>query len=237
LGKVSAWLRLQSSAQAAGEFTDWVDVLNSNPGVINAARRPAVGAAANSLPVAVFATNDAVAWPLATGNSDRDNRGYAFWFNFTSSAGTQVLLATNQGTNGASVRQQTVFSTGGRNINFDNYISGADGRQGASAGNVLAAAGTWCWVRLHYKSSGATEADRALLYVDGALKTLTFSAIGAGGTLGTLPAATGNTIIGNFNDGAASNPINASMGPNLFVLNADLTAAEELALMNFERPT
>ena len=65
-GKVAAWLRLQASAQSAGEWTNWVDVLNSNPVAYNAARRPAVGASANALPIATFngATPDVGAWPL-----------------------------------------------------------------------------------------------------------------------------------------------------------------------------
>jgi hypothetical protein len=52
-----------------------------------------------------------------------------------------------------------------------------------------------------------------------------------------LLAPTGNALLGNFNDGVAAGPYAGDLGPNLYSTGVDLTTAEDVALMNFERPT
>jgi hypothetical protein len=49
---------------------------------------------------------------------------------------------------------------------------------------------------------------------------------------------TGNAIIGNGDDGAGPNgPFAGDFGPNRYSLSADITTAEDLVIMNYERPT
>ncbi len=69
--------------------------------------------------------------------------------------------------------------------------------------------------------------------------------ISGAATLGTLFAATGNIMIGNGQDGAASSPLNGLIGPNIYAFGSKmagattglLTTAARTALMNFEAPT
>lgn len=233
--KITAWLRLQDATVVSGEYSSVPDKIQTNPAVSNAARRAAQGLAASSVPIATFATNDCLSWPIGTGNNGRDQRGFAFWARQTTT-GSQTLFAIQNGTLGASARQTSLFMSSAQALDFDNYVSGSNGRAGLSANNSLPAAGNWFWIRTMYDSSQSTEATKAKLYLNGALLPLTFSNISVGGTLGTLPSVTGNILIGNINDGTASSPFKGDLGPNLYVLNADLSAAEEAQLMQFEAP-
>lgn len=231
--KITAWLRLQDATVVSGDYSSVPDKLNSNPAVQSVSgRRPTQGLAASSVPIATFATNDCLSWPLGTGNNGRDQRGFACWVRLAGT-GSCMIWSISNGTAGASAKQTQLICSGGA-IGFNNYVTGTAGRQGA--GGTLPAAGTWFFLRTMYDSSQSTEATKAKVYVNGALQTLSFGNIGAGGTLGTLPSVTGNILIGNTNDGVASSPLNGDM-KDLFVLNADLTALEEAQLMQFEAPS
>lgn len=232
--KVTAWLRLQPATVTSGEYSSIPDQLASNPATSNSARRASVGAAANSLPIATFATNDCWSWPLASGNNSTTKRGFAGWVRFASIASLAFVWCIFNGTAGASARQTQLGMSSGLLV-FNNYVSGSNGRQGLTG--AVVSAGVWYWLRTMYDSSQGTEATIAKLYLNGTLQTLTFGNLGTGGTLGALPTVTGNILIGNQNDGVAAAPLNGDLGPNFYVLNADLTAAEEAQLMQFEAPT
>lgn len=235
ISAVKGWLRLQSSSQSAGEWTNWVDVMNANPGVINSARRPAVGASANGLPIATFATNDAVAVPLSAGiNNQTGLLGWAFWCRFGNLATFNTLLSISTGTNGASAAKLQLFLTGSEAPMIDCYMPSGNGRRFTATSGLTQ--NTWVWLRLRYNSGLGGDAN-STVFVNGTVAGGSYANLGAGATLGTLGAPTGNLIIGNINDGVASLPFNGDIGPNIFFLGDDITAAEETALMNFELPT
>lgn len=232
--KITAWLRLQDATAVSGDYSSIPDKLNSNPAVQTVAgRRPTQGLAASSVPIATFATNDCLSWPIGTGNNGRDQKGFASWFRI-GSAGGGMLWSIYNGTLGASARQMQLIAAAAGSLGLNCFVSGNNGRQGAVVSAYTV--GSWVWLRTMYDSSQSTEATKAKIYVNGSLQTLSFSNIASGGTLGTLPSVTGNMLIGNQNDGTASSALNGDLGPNFFVLNADLTAAEEAQLMQFEAP-
>jgi lysophospholipase L1-like esterase len=75
--------------------------------------------------------------------------------------------------------------------------------------------------------------------VDGVLQSANFVDLGSGGTLGTLPSATGFLLISGVTDAdVPGSPIRdgSQMGPVLAVFNADLTASEETAISAFLSP-
>jgi hypothetical protein len=239
LSKISAWLRLQASTQSGGEWTNWADVLNSNPVAYNSARRPAVAAAANALPIATFNPASPVvgAWPLTAANNQTAKTGVALWMKpaVVTGGANQVIYMIAPGTGGANLQKFQVVQNNRTLVPWVAVTAGtANGRQ-LTTGNVLTVS-TWAWVRLEYDSSRGGDANLKV-YVNGADAGGAYSDIGAGGTLGTLATVTGNALMGNFNDGSAVAPWSGDFGPNLFVLSDNLTAAEETALMNFERPT
>lgn len=234
-GKVSSWLRLQASSQTGGEWTNWVDVLNSNPGAINSARRPAVEASANGLPIATFATNDCVSVPLIANNNQTTKLGWAMWVKFGDLAATTALISIAPGTAGASAFKIQLFLTSTEQPRIDAYVSGSDGRRFTATSGLTQ--DTWTWIRLRYNSSLGGDAN-ATVFVNGTVVTGSYANIGAGGTLAELAAPTGNLLIGNVNDsGSPSSPLNGSIGPNIFLLRDDINTFEEYNLMNFERPT
>ncbi len=234
--KITAWLRLQDATVVSGEYSSVPDKIQTNPAVSNAARQAAQGLAASGVPIATFATNDCLSWPIGTGNNGRDQKGFAFWCRMPAlSSTTQQWVSIFTGTGGASA-QQIQFYHSTTTVRVDAYISGANGRRlqaFAPAGFVNNA---WVWLRMMYDSSQSTEATKLKVYVNGVLQSPIFTSLGSGGTFGTLPSVTGNILIGNQNDGVASSPLNGDLGPNFYVLNADLTAAEEAQLMQFEAP-
>lgn len=234
LSAVTAWLRLQVSSQSGGEWTNWVDVLNSNPGAINSARRPAVAAAANGLPIATFATNDCVSVPLIANNNQTAKMGWAFWVKVGDLASTTALISVANGTGGSSAAKIQLFLSATEQPRIDAYISGTDGRRFTATSGITQDA--WVWCRLRYNKDLGGDAN-ATVFINGSVVGGSYANIGAGGTLTDLPTVTGNLLIGNVNDGAASSALNGSIGPNIFFLGDDITAAQEAALMNFERPT
>jgi len=233
--KVSSWLRLAVSSQTGGEWVDWVDVLNNNPGVINAARRPAVGASANGLPIATFATNDCVSVPLIANNNQTSRTGIAMWVRVGNLTGTSTLVIYSVGTGGASARKLFFLLDSAERVRVDAYIAGSAGRSFLSTASLTQNA--WAWLRLKYDSLLGGDPNLSA-FVNGASAAGAYTDVGAGGTLGVLPTVTGNLLIGNTNDsGTPSSFLAGDIGPNIFFLSEDLTAAEELILMNFERPT
>jgi hypothetical protein len=234
--KVTALLSLEASAQSGGEWTNWVDLLNNNPGTSNAARRPAVGAAANGLPIAIFSTNDCVSVPLIPNNNQTTKVGWAFWLKPSNFPNTTCLMTIGSGTGGASALKHRLLATPGRNLRIDAFISGSNGRQFIATASLPLS--VWSWVRLRYDSSLGGDANLAVYLNDTIVSAGTWSNIGAGGTLGTLPVVTGNLLIGNvFNDVTPSSPLEGSIGPLIWFFNDEPGAAEEAAIMAYKRPT
>jgi hypothetical protein len=227
LSKVSAWLR---NAATSGAVSTWESMLDANDASGPSGKEP-VGGAGGLL---TFATNDVMSWPLTAANNQTTKTGFACWIKQPSNI-LETIIRIGTGTLGANVQKLAFFINTSRRLRFDAYISGADGRSFATPINVIPAAGTAFWVRFAYDSAGATEADRVKIYINGvSAGVLTGSNLGAGGTIGTLPTATGNALIGNSNNGVAAQAFNGEMGPNFYCLSDDLTASEELNLMNFE---
>lgn len=235
ISAVKGWLRLQASSQSAGEWTNWIDVLNNNPGAMNSARRPAVGASSNGLPIATFATNDAVAVPLNTSiNNFTAKLGWALWCRFGNLAAFNTLLSISSGTGGATLPSIQLFLSSLEAPTVDVYKDvGANGRRFVATSSLTQ--NTWVWLRMRYNSLLGGDAN-ASVFVNGNVAAGAYSNLNAGGTLAALLAVTGKLIIGNINDGSASAAFNGDIGPNIFFLGDDITAAEEAALMNFEMP-
>jgi hypothetical protein len=234
LSKISAWLRLAASSQSAGEWTSITDVINSNPATSNAARRAAVGSSANALPIATFATNDCWSWPLNASNNGTTHWGIGFWMRPASvGTGSLVLASICDGTAGASLKK-VLLEQHFNALRFSAFSSGSNGR--SLTISAALSASVWTWVRADWTSS-RTGDDKLRVYVGGAQASGSYADVLAGPIPTDLLAPTGNALLGNFNDGVAAGPYAGDLGPNLYSTGVDLTTAEDVALMNFERPT
>lgn len=233
--KLKAWLRLAASSQSGGEWTNWVDVLNANPGVINAARRPAVGASANGIPLATFATNDCVSVPLIPANNQTTKTSIAMWVRVGNLVGTNTLVTYSVGTAGASARKLFMLLDSAERVRVDAYIAGTAGRIFTTTAGLTQNA--FAWVRLNYNSLLGGDANLTAR-INAAAAAGAYTDAGAGGVLTTLPTVTGNLLIGNTNDSAvASSPLFGDIAGNIYFFDDDLTAIEEANYMNFDRPT
>jgi hypothetical protein len=244
-GPLSAWLRVVNATLVSGDVSSLPDSLNVNPAVQSVAgRRPtAENSAGNALPCMRFAANDVLSWPLNASNNGVSNTGFGLWMKPDSIATADQRLVTIQsGTGGASDNHLTLrllTST----LSGMAFITTANGRNATGTSPALTTG--WQFVTVEYEAAAATESLRLTLTVNGTVSTRAFSNIGAGGTLGSLPAVTGNILFGNTQDSAAPlNPFSGLIGPNIYALSSKMTGATGLlaasaraALMNFEAPT
>ena len=123
-----------------------------------------------------------------------------------------------------------------RGLHTDVYINNTTARRGATQTATTAA--TWTFVTLEYDGSKATDALKCIITIGGTAQTLTFSdSAGAPGAMpATLVQPTGSIFIGS-RDSVPNQPFVGSIGPNIYILNRQLTASERSQLMNFEEPT
>lgn len=242
ISAVSAWLRVASATSDSNGVSSLPDMLNANPAVQSVdARKPVIENSANGLPCMRFATNDALAWPLIAATNPTNKAGWGIWLKPDSASAAARVISISTGTNGATALKLRLSTNTTPDILLDAAVSGTNGRRGTSS--TLITTG-WQFLTLEYDSSGATEADKLVATLNGIARSLVFSNLGAGGTLGVLPVVTGNAIIGNGQDGAASNPFNGLIGPNIYAFGSKmndatqglLTAAARIALMNYEAP-
>jgi hypothetical protein len=187
-----------------------------------------------------FTGADALAWPLAASNNSVNQWGFAGWFKPDAVAVTRMLWFCFTGSGAASLnRVQLYFNV--TQVVGQAYINNTAGRFGQTALGLVNTG--WQFLTFEYDGGGATEPEKLVITLAGIARTLTFANLGSGGTLGALPAPTGNGLIGAA--AASANPYQGLIGPNLYVLNAKMAAATtglltpqaRLDLMSYDQPT
>lgn len=237
LGKVSAWLRLAQATVTGSGYSSVPDVLTTNPAVQSTdARRPVNGTSANGLPIATL-TDDFLSWPLAAGNNGATKWGCAFWMNSTADGSVRriVCIRNSGGAGNASADKLEVAYQTGRGILFDAYVS--NGNAWRARSNQVAT-GLHFWT-VEYDGTQSGDANRAIITMDAAVIGGTTFELAAGVATeipATLTTPTGNIFLGASTT-VPGNPFTGIIGPNFWILNAQLSAAERAALMNFESPT
>lgn len=233
---VSAWLRLAAGTVTGQGYSSIPDVLASNPAVqATDDRRPVNGTSANGLPIATF-TDDLLSWPVSAGANGTTAWGMAFWMNETADGTVRRVFSARRtgASGGCSVDKLEVAYQNTRGMMLDAYAS--DG-QAYRARSDTSATGLHFWT-IEYDGSQSTDALKALITLDGVILTCTFeTAAGAQASIpAALPAPTGSFFIGAQTT-VPNAPLTGIIGPNIYFLNAQLTAAQRIALMNFEAPT
>ena len=124
-----------------------------------------------------------------------------------------------------------------------NFRQGFSTTEGIWQGAVNLPISTTLHVIVVYNADAVTN-DPTIYVWDNAAETFTTLTVGSGLTETSTPVGTrttdvgSNLIIGNINNDVSPNaPLAGIIGPNIFFLSDNLTAAEETALLNFERPT
>lgn len=242
---VTAWLRLAASTITGGEYDTVVDVLNSNPTAqTDADRKPAASTSSNGLPTMTFDGTDVLTWPLAASNNSTVRWGIACWLRISNVSPVQHIYNV-MSNNGHATTTRCVLACSSGTVQVAVYTSAFNGRSFTTSGAL--SANTWAFVRVAYDSTKSAEADldgltddaKVRVFVNEVAQALTAADVGAGGTIGALQNPTGRAVIGAAND--ADSPVaplqTASiLGPNIYVMNANLASGQGLALMNFEAP-
>lgn len=236
-GKVSAWLRFSQATVTGSGYSSVPDVLNSNPAVQGTdGRRPINGTAANGLPVATF-SDDLLEWPFANGSNNQTPRwGIAMWVRATSDGTPRRIWCAHTANGSASASRIEINhdTNGSRGIHADVYRTNTDGMRAAGITNFT---GAWAFLTVEYDGGQATNATKCLITLGGSALSCTFTTLNTDVALpAALPQPTGNILIGARTTVPAFQFV-GDIGPNIFILNAQLTAAERTALMGFEAPT
>lgn len=220
---VTGWLR---NLGAAGALASWSNVLSpSVPAVQTTAGRQPVTEASGSV---LFDGGDVLSWPLiANMNKATGALGFALWFDPASLATNQSLVIIHNGTGGASVTTW-LMTAQTNNFRLDVKNNGLLGRRGAAV--AVLSAGTPAFITGEFNGAMSTEATRHVVTVNGAVQTLSFSAI-SGGTSGTsLNNPTGNALIGGAADadvGVEPIAVGGRLSKNIWSATSAMSAATE----------
>ncbi len=242
--QVTAQLRIGFGTVTGIGWSSIPDSFVNNPAVQTTdARRPVNGATpngptGNGRAIATFssAASSSLAWPLNAGNNGTSLTGFACWVRQPAS-GNERIISIGGGTGGATAQKLFLAFDTNQRITVGVYSNATDGRQGTTAPAQFVA-GAWVFVRWAYDATQATEALRCKIYVNEVLQALTFTNIGAGGAVTTLPVVTGNAIIGNFNNSAVPvQALNGAIATALYSVAGDVSASDGIELMGLDPPT
>ncbi len=214
------------------------DLKAVNPATQAEAARQPIGAADGSMDW--DGAVDSLSWPLAVNNHNATKEGHLFWVVSATNA-SETFMSQRPGTGGTNGNRLYLKSDSSRRIIADIYITaGGNGRRFTSAIDVIPALGTPYFFYYRYDGSigGDASVDIQVGVDGGAMASLiaggAFSDLGAGGTMGTMPTVTGNTIIGNINNSAvAGSTFTGKFGRDWWVVNDTLNAAEVTLYKNF----
>ncbi len=250
-GVLSAWFSLTNSgATVTGAgYSSVPDLLDaSNPAVqATDARRPTNQTSSNGLPIMTWpgSGNQVLASPLTTARNGASQWGCAAWVRLADVAGSFRSVVTILNATGGGSADKVAAHASTTEYRLNAYSSDTNGRRAESPA-LSAVAATWQFVTFEFDSTGANEAARSAISINGVAQTLDFSSIGVGTVPTALTVPTGNLLIGSGANAASSSLVfSGSMGPNLYLFGAKmagagvglLTQQARLALMNYQRPT
>lgn len=242
LSAVAAWLRFAQGTVTGSGYSSLPDVLASNPATQSTdSLRPPNSNSANGFPRGDFQAADYLSWPVASNNNQTAASGFAAWVEFdTLPASVQCLFGS---LNGATNRIEVcAFSS---NLFVNVFHSQFVARRGTAS--AVLATGTKVFVTWEFDGSGANDAAKCVLTLNGTAQTLAFTDdSGAPGAMpSALVATAGAHAIGARRVSDGLSPLDGKVGPNIYILGSKmtgattglLTTAARAALMNFEAPT
>src|SRR5688572_12303643 len=246
---VTAWYRMAASTPVSGEWQTIANVLGGAAIVQNDTdRRLAAGTSVNGLPIGTYDGTDVLRMPLSATNFNATKFGAALWLRLPHT-GTQYLLSI--ASTDAGVTSLFWGITTGEvlwvEINVGGNFSGRHYETPAST----VAAGVWFFARLQFDASKTAECDttgsnadaKLRVFVGEVARALTAVSFGGGTpptSLRTPNLSGGAAIWGAAADAdapAGAVDANGLHGPNTFILLETPTAAQGLALRDFEVPT
>jgi hypothetical protein len=242
-GPLGAWFRVADAISDVNGVSAIPDALNASSAVQSVnARKPSLGVSSNGLPVLNFAAGNVLTLPIAAFNNNQAAYGVGFWLKATSVA-LQTVFSVRLASGGANHDQIRFGFESAGSLFTTAYVSDGNGRKGVTNGSGYSA-GVWRFITLEYYGAAGSESQRLSLYLDAnpTRATLTFASEGAGGTLGALPAATGNILIGSEIDGSL-NPFVGQIGPHIYIFTARAAGTSNgllfsrAGLMAHEAPT
>ncbi len=220
---VSEWLLNNATSGAIAQVNSQI---TSNHATQATSTRRAAGAALRAMTFVNTSPSDSLVWALSALNANTARMGFAFRFSPVSIATNASLIAIRANTGGASAGMFEIRQTAS-SLRVDLLIDGTNGRSCNTATSQITTGQNT--IVVFFDKDQATEANRLKIWINGTLKTLTFSNIGSGGSTsaGLTAGVTGNIIIGNGADSnAGSNPLNGTMAHSIIALDAEPDATD-----------
>lgn len=240
---IRGWLDLPTATVSGSGYSSVPDLLNgSNPAVQSTdGNRPANILSANGQPIADFDAGDFLSWAASTNNNQTAVGGFATWLRPESAAvAVRGILSALPG----ATNRVEIFSNGTTlivNVHHSQFVARRATLTSAFAVN------TWRFLTWEFDGSGADDAAKCVVTLDGVPQTLTFT--NDGGSPGAMPsslvATAGPYFIGARGPSGAANFFDGQMGPYLWWLGGKmsgattglLTTTARDALMKLNRPT
>lgn len=241
-GVVTAWLRVAGGTITGQGYASVPDLI-ANPAVMTVDDdRPPAATSANNLPLLnMDGVTDFMSWPAAANNNQTAVGGIALW---VQPAGVAVTLKGIVTALPGATHRYGVFRNG-TDLFVDVHHSQFIARR-ATIANVFVA-NTWIFITFEFDGSGANDAAKCVLTVNGVVRTLVFT--DASGSPGAMPSALVSTagpyLIGCYVAASHTGCWDGKFGPNIYTIGGKMTGATQgllttparLALMAYEQPT
>lgn len=187
----------------------------------------------------ITCTSDTVVLPLAAENNATATWGMAMWIRCTTTSGGGTIFVINTQAGGGSVARVTCSYTSGvstSNVQINvNATDGTTARRGITT-NAPILQGVWQFLYWDFHGAGSTDAEKARIYINGGLQTLTFAANPTEAAMPTsMLAATGNAWM--FGTTAGGTPLRGQIGPDVWFFDTRLSAHQQAQYQDYDIPT
>ncbi len=207
---LTAWYR---NTILSGEISSIVDLLNSNPGICTATRRP-IGAADGSM---IFDA-DAILIPPIGANNGLVKMAWGFWIEVDNDTVNHYLLRYGPGASNDSAATDSlvvrVTSAEAIDVRIYNDATGLLARSATTPAGAVATTPRYVTIEIDL---AAAEADKVVVTVEGALQVMSpANAVGAPNAFpSAMQGAPSDIIVGNRRSNLSTLPFVGRLGMNL----------------------
>ena len=235
----SAWYRPGNLVAADGTPLTTIPVVKgSSVPTPQVTQEPLLATSANGKRI-LTCLSDCVSLPLAAENNATAAWGLGLWLRPTDLVGgSSVFVVNTQGGGGSVARVTCSLTTGTTTANVQINVHATDGttaRRGITTNSPIAQ-NLWHFLYWDFLGAGANDAEKARLYINGALQTLTFAANPTEVAMPTqMLAATGFGWL--FGTSGGGSPWKGQIGPDIWFFSQRLSALQRAQYQDYDIPT
>lgn len=231
----SAWYRPGDLEGADASALDTIPVRKgSSVPTSQASQAPLLATSQNGKRI-LTCTSDCVVLPLAAENNATGAWALIMWYRPTTLTGTSAIFTVNTQSGGGSVARVSCHLSAA-NILFQIFTGdGSTGRRGITTNSPIML-NEWNGLAWVFDGAGAADADKAKIYVNGGLQTLTFAANPTASEMPTeMLDATGNAWL--FGTSGGGSPLRGNVGPDIWLFGHAPSPALIAQYLDYDIPT